>query len=110
MAFGWTIISVLALIIVIVTGATLRTAWHSNGPGKYYWTACGILIGGGMIGLVAVLVAPPQHFDEAGRLIGEMPPEFGLFFKLLQAGTAAAVLGFLALGAKRLVRTSRSRR
>ena len=76
---------------------------------RAYWTLSAILIGTGLLGLVLVFIFPPEHFDQEGRLIGEMPPEFGIALALAVLGLHAALAGAVVLGALRLWRWLRRR-
>ncbi|HEY0834156.1 MAG TPA: hypothetical protein VGE72_09640 [Azospirillum sp.] len=74
---------------------------------RLYWTACAVLLCAGLAGAVLVVLFPTEHYDEFGRLIGEMPPEFGAALGLAALGAAGLLAGGLVLGAMRLWRRVR---
>lgn len=72
-----------------------------------------LMIGGGIIGMLYILIFPPERHDETGHLIGEMPPEFALAFYLFTFGILGAIAGFFVLGLerfKRWIRTGKTTR
>ncbi|MEI6557805.1 MAG: hypothetical protein WCO00_05305 [Rhodospirillaceae bacterium] len=77
---------------------------------RRYWIACGLLIGTGLLGVVLVCLFPPEHFDQDGQLIGEMPPEFGFALALVWLGLLGALAGAAALGTIRLWRWQRGKK
>ncbi|PWC41355.1 hypothetical protein [Azospirillum sp. TSO22-1] len=60
---------------------------------RVWWWGCGLLLAAGLAGMVGIVIAPPEHFDEDGNLIGEMPPEFALAFCMAVLGLAGLVAG-----------------
>lgn len=50
----------------------------------------------GTVGLVCFAAFPPERFDKAGHLIGEMPLEFDLAGTLVELSVCAAIVGFVA--------------
>lgn len=75
-----------------------------------YWGACGLLLVLGIAGVVGVVAFPPEHFDDEGHLIGEMPPEFGAALAGAALGALGMVAGLAAIGLARLCRWTRGRR
>lgn len=74
---------------------------------RLYWGACALLLVLGVAGAVGSGLLPHERFDDAGHLIGEMPPQFGAAVALAALG----VMGVLAgLAAKGLAGLRRSRR
>ncbi len=102
---------VVSAVIVALAVAILaaRAAIRGRGVARLYWLACSVPALLGIAGLVLVMVFPPEHFDEAGRLIGEMPPEFALAFTLASWGLAGALAGFAGSGLARLYRRWRGK-
>ena len=64
---------------------------------RLYWLGCSLLASLGVAGVVLVLIFPPEHFDEEGRLIGEMPPEFAVAWTLIEVAAWAALVGLVAI-------------
>lgn len=62
---------------------------------RVFWVGCGFLMWAGTVGLVYFAAFPPERFDKAGRLIGEMPFEFGLAGTLVELSLCAAIVGFV---------------
>lgn len=97
-------LAALALMVVIVLIATLRMTVSRSGIRRLYWAACSFLTGAGIAGLVYTAAFPAWHVHEAGYVVGEMPPEFGLAVVIVEAGLLGALAGFVAMGLTRLYR------
>lgn len=76
-------------------------------PGRLYRAACGVLVLIGIAGLAGSIAFPPERFDEAGRLIGEMPPAFGLAMAAVEIGLLGTLAGLVWSGLRRLYRRHR---
>ena len=77
---------------------------------RVYWAVCVGLTGIGVVGMMLTVLFPPEHFDQEGRLIGEMPPEFGIAFVLAEFGLMGVLAGGVLRGALRLWRWTRQNR
>lgn len=62
--------------------------WH-----RVYWGGCGLLLAVGLAGMAGVLLVPVEMTDEAGNVLGEMPPAFGVAFLMAVLGLAGVVAG-----------------
>ena len=82
-----------ASVVVAAAALALWMVKQNRGLWRLYWAGCCLLIGTGLLGLAAVLVFPPEYFDENGHLLGEMPPEFGIALAVLVLGLAGASVG-----------------
>lgn len=69
---------------------------RARGLFRLYWMGCGAAVLIGLAGLAGVLLIPFERFDEEGRLIGEMPPTFGLALLSLVLGLSGALAGLAA--------------
>jgi hypothetical protein len=89
---------IMAFIIALapIMFIALAMARRSTGLEQWYWASCALLMLIGVACAVYVVAHPPEHFDEAGRLIGEMPPEFALACKVVVLGLAGAIAGISA--------------
>lgn len=92
------------LVLLLVASAALHMLRHSRGLSRLYWLLCSLLLWGGLISVIGLMIWPPEHYDEVGRLIGEMPPEFGIAVFMIQLGLFGAVTGFVLNAAVRLGR------
>ncbi len=63
-----------------------------------YWAACAFMIAVGVTGLTWVLVFPPEHLDDAGHVIGEMPIEFGIGLLITALGLIGVLAGAVVSG------------
>ncbi len=94
----------LFLVLLLVASAALYMLRHSWGLGRLYWLLCSFLLWGGLISFIGLMIWPPEHYDEAGQLIGEMPPELGAAGLMIQLGLLGTVMGFVLSATVRLGR------
>lgn len=97
---------------VVLLTSLVVAAWMAvfgHGVVRVYWIDCGLALLAGGIGLVGVLLVPLERFDEEGRLIGEMPPAFGVALLSLVVGLAGVSLGLAATAGRWLWRLWRRR-
>ncbi len=97
------------LALACVTLA-VRMAVRCRAASRIYWSGCGLLLSVGLLGIAAVFAFPPKHFDEAGDLIGEMPPEFGVSAAFVALGLVGTGVGCIGLAGLRLYQGSRGKR
>ena len=90
-------------LVLFVAAATVRLARSPKTPlleRVLAWISIGLL-GTGFAGTLLLNFFPPRHYDAAGRLIGEMPPEFGLCVGLVWLGLVGAICVLFARGLRR---------
>jgi hypothetical protein len=92
-----------AFCILSIALPTFRRARRGRGPARLYWIGCSLLLALGGLGLGLTLLVPPEHFDEDGQLIGEMPAEFALAAGLLALGLLGALAGWAVRGLRWLL-------
>ena len=87
---------------LLITALVL--AVRSRGLARVWWVACALAIGAGSTLLLGVIFFPPEEYDEAGRLIGEMPKAFGPSLALAGLGMIATLAGLIIRGVRRVLR------
>ena len=91
--------------VLLITALVL--AVRSRGFARVGWVACALVIGAGATLLFGIIVFPPEEYDEAGQLIGEMPKAFGPSLALTGLGMIATLAGLIVRGVRRVLRRRR---
>ncbi len=111
---AWTSLELLTIGVVLSFFLACLTAatWQAFSPrnhrwARMYWVACSVLMWTGVAGLIYFAVFPPEHFDEAGRVVGEIPPEFGFAGAIVTFAFCAALAGFVMKALMRVYRRTR---
>ncbi|WP_157655062.1 hypothetical protein [Burkholderia ubonensis] len=91
------LLAIAHIFIAIVLIAAAINCLQSKSWGRLYLIiSCGmILVGIG--GVTWVSVFPPEHFDQQGRLIGEMPIEFGVYVMVVFIGMLLSFIGLIVV-------------
>ncbi|PWC33481.1 hypothetical protein [Azospirillum sp. TSO35-2] len=88
-----TLVAALSAAVLTLLATALVLAVRGRGFARVYWLGCAVLIVGGAALAAGTLYWPPEEFDDAGNLIGEMPPAFAAALMLFQSGVAAMLVG-----------------
>ena len=94
--------AVLVALIVAVWFAV-----RARGATRAWAIVCALMIGGGAALAIGCVFFPPEEYDEAGNLIGEMPKAFGAGLYLAALGVLGVVAGLAARRLHRAIRTCR---
>lgn len=89
---------------VLLLALALVLAIRSHGLARLWWAGCAATTAGGILLMAATLFYPPEEFDAAGNLIGEMPKAFAVALWLVTFGCATTLAGVIGLALRRLMR------